>query len=118
MIDLNKMTIKELKEFAAKNNLDLFKITGKQNIITTIQNRLYTSALLGSPEYVIGSLINYSGSSRMEKINATEGLYYNKEKAKKWYYSIAKVIHPDKCKLENCEIAFFTLNMLYKNMTK
>lgn len=117
MKDLNKMTIKELKEFAAKNNLDLFKVTGKQNIITSIQNRLYVQNQLGNAEYVIDSLLNYSGSSRSEKINATEGLYYNKDKAKKWYFAICKVIHPDKCNLEETNRAFAKLNYLYKNMT-
>ena len=45
-------------------------------------------------------------------------LYEDKEKAKGWYHHIAKVIHPDTCKLPDCERAVAKLNELYAGMVK
>ena len=55
---------------------------------------------------------------RMELLGITEELYEDKENAKGWYHHIAKVIHPDTCKLPDCERAVAKLNELYAGMVK
>ena len=39
-------------------------------------------------------------------------------KAKEWYHRIAKIVHPDTCKLPDCEKAVAKLNELYAGMVK
>lgn len=55
---------------------------------------------------------------RMELLGITEEMYEDKEKAKEWYRRIAKIIHPDTCKLHDSEKAIAKLNELYAGMVK
>ena len=55
---------------------------------------------------------------RMELLGIGEELYLDKDKAKEWHYRIAKIIHPDTCKIEGCEEAIMKLNELYAGMVK
>lgn len=55
---------------------------------------------------------------RMELLGIGEELYLDKEKAKEWHHRIAKIIHPDTCKVEGCERAIMKLNELYAGMVK
>lgn len=55
---------------------------------------------------------------RMELLRIDEELYLDKEKAKEWHHRIAKIIHPDTCKIEGCEKAIMKLNELYAGMVK
>lgn len=54
----------------------------------------------------------------MELLGIDEELYLDKEKAKEWHHRIAKIIHPDTCKIEGCEKAIMKLNELYAGMVK
>lgn len=57
-------------------------------------------------------------SIRMELLGITDELYDDKKKAKEWYHRLAKIIHPDICKLADCEKAIIKLNELYAGMVK
>lgn len=55
---------------------------------------------------------------RTELLGISEDLYLDKNKAKDWHHGIAKIIHPDTCKIEGCEKAIMKLNELYTGMVK
>lgn len=55
---------------------------------------------------------------RAELLGISEDLYLEKNKAKEWHHGIAKIIHPDTCKIEGCEKAIMKLNELYAGMVK
>lgn len=55
---------------------------------------------------------------RAELLGISEDLYLEKNKAKEWHHDIAKIIHPDTCKIEGCEKAIMKLNELYAGMVK
>lgn len=55
---------------------------------------------------------------RMELLGIEEELYLDEQKAKEWHHRIAKIIHPDTCKIEGCEKAIMKLNELYTGMVK
>ena len=56
------------------------------------------------------------GKKRNEVIGLTDELYDNKNKAKKWYRNIAKIIRPDIKNDDRTKKAFNELNKLYKNI--
>lgn len=66
-------------------------------------------------EYIF-YLLELSGKSRADKLNIQLKHYSNKKEAKLWRDSIAKVIHPDKCKLKKADKAISKLNQLYEDM--
>ena len=68
-------------------------------------------------EYVF-ALCYLDKAIRMELLGITEELYEDKEKAKDWYHHIVKIVHPDTCKLPDCEKAVAKLNELYAGMVK
>lgn len=55
---------------------------------------------------------------RMELLGITEEMYEDKEKARTWYHRLAKIVHPDTCKLPDYEKAVAKLNELYLGMVK
>lgn len=66
-------------------------------------------------EYIF-YLLELSGKARADKLNIQLKHYSNKKEAKKWRDSIAKVIHPDKCKNKQANKAISKLNQLYEDM--
>ena len=66
-------------------------------------------------EYIF-YLLELDGKQRAEKLNITMKCYSYKVAAKEWRDSIAKVIHPDKCKHINANEAICKLNQLYEDM--
>lgn len=66
-------------------------------------------------EYIF-YLLELDGKQRADKLNITMKCYSNKNEAKMWRDSIAKVIHPDKCKNERASEAICKLNQLYEDM--
>lgn len=66
-------------------------------------------------EYIF-YLLELDGKHRADKLNITMKCYSNKNEAKIWRDSIAKVIHPDKCKNERANEAICKLNQLYGDM--
>lgn len=64
--------------------------------------------------------LNYiDGLSRSKFIGMNEDLYYNKEAAKNWYYSIYNIVSECKC-IEYYEVAnaLLKLQNFYDNMLK
>lgn len=61
-------------------------------------------------------LTEVDGKKRNEVIGLTDELYDNKNKAKKWYRNIAKIIRPDIKNDDRTKKAFNELNKLYKNI--
>lgn len=83
------------------------------------QGKVDLSIYFSSEEHkYIFALCYLDKAIRMELLGITEELYEDKEKAKGWYHHIAKVIHPDTCKLPDCERAVAKLNELYVGMVK
>ena len=66
-------------------------------------------------EYIF-YLLELDGKQRADKLNITMKCYSNKNEAKAWRDSIAKVIHPDKCKNKRASEAICKLNQLYEDM--
>lgn len=67
---------------------------------------------------LIFALLFIDKEIRMELLGIEEELYLDEEKAKEWYRRIAKIIHPDTCKIKGCEKAIMKLNELYTGMVK
>ena len=65
---------------------------------------------------LIFALLYTDKKTRMKLLDITEELYEDKEKAKKWYRRISKLIHPDICKVDGCKEADTKLNELYNSM--
>lgn len=83
------------------------------------QGKVDLSIYFSSEEHkYIFALCYLDKAIRMELLGITEELYEDKEMAKGWYHHIAKVIHPDTCKLPDCERAVAKLNELYAGMVK
>lgn len=61
-------------------------------------------------------LLELDGETRMRKLNINRSHYRNKEIAKKWYYEIAKKIHPDTNKDKRAEEAMAKLTSMYNKM--
>lgn len=66
-------------------------------------------------EYIF-YLLELDGKQRADKLKISMRCYSNKNEAKAWRDSIAKVIHPDKCKDERANEAISKLNQLYEDM--
>lgn len=81
-----------------KNNLDIYFVSESHKLIFAL---LFTDK-----------------RTRKELLGISEELYLDKEKAKDWYHRIARIIHPDICKIEGCEKAIMKLNELYNGMVK
>lgn len=136
------MEIKELKEV---NTIEELKVIGSvQEIITIIEEIIKplkiqattyeeifgVITLLKSKwsdfidgyfkdkqEEYIFYLTELEGKQRNKKLGITDRMYEDKTMAKKWYNSIAKKVHPDKCcSMENANNAFNVLNEIYKIM--
>ncbi len=72
---------------------DLYKVIEKLNSHwDTFQRDDYFKN--ESSKYIF-ALTHMEGEERNKILNLTEGLYENKDEAKKWYRRIAKIIHPD-----------------------
>lgn len=68
----------------------------------------------------IFALVYMSGTERSKIINLTDDLFRDGNKAKKWYHSIAKKIHPDlnNEQAEEAEEAMKELKIIYDRMKK
>lgn len=64
----------------------------------------------------IFALVKLDKEPRAEILGITLSMYEDSKKAKEWYKSIAKIIHPDKSKHPDAEEAMSKLNELYKGM--
>ena len=64
----------------------------------------------------IFALVELDTELRSEMLGITLELYENSVKAKRWYNSIAKIIHPDISKHPNAKEAMSKLNELYEGM--
>ena len=83
------------------------------------QGKVDLSIYFSSEEHkYIFALCYLDKSYSYGSVRITEELYEDKEKAKGWYHHIAKVIHPDTCKLPDCERVVAKLNELYAGMVK
>ena len=83
------------------------------------QEKLDLSIYFVSKEHkYVFALCYLDKAIRMELLGINEELYEDKEKAKEWYHRIATIVHPDICKLPNCEKAVAKLNELYAGMVK
>ena len=83
------------------------------------QEKLDLSIYFVSEEHkYVFALCYLDKAIRMELLGINEELYEDKEKAKEWYHRIAKIVHPDTCKLPDCEKAVAKLNELYAGMVK
>lgn len=61
-------------------------------------------------------LLELDGEARMKKLSINRSHYRNKEVAKKWYYDIAKKIHPDTNKDKRAVEAMAQLTSIYNKM--
>ena len=61
-------------------------------------------------------LTEVDGKKRNESIGLTDDLYDDKDKAKKWYRNIVKIIRPDIKHDDKTKKAFNELNKLYKTI--
>lgn len=61
-------------------------------------------------------LTEVDGKRRNEAIGLTDDLYDDKDKAKKWYRNIVKIIRPDIKHDDKTKKAFNELNKLYKTI--
>lgn len=95
VMKLSKELGEEKREFLKNNDFDYF--TSKE------------------AEYIF-YLLELDGKQRADKLKITMNCYSNKNKAKVWRDSIAKVIHPDKCKDERAHDAICKLQQLYEDM--
>lgn len=68
----------------------------------------------------IFALTHMEGEERNKILHLTDGLYENKDEAKKWYREIAKVIHPDLNRdyQEQAEEAMKELTIIYSRIQK
>lgn len=68
-------------------------------------------------ERVIFLLTHVDGKRRNDELGIRRVMYCDKEKAKQWYKSLARLIHPDKCNHELASEAFNELQNLHHIMT-
>jgi hypothetical protein len=68
----------------------------------------------------IFALTHMEGAERNKIINLTDDLYESKDRAKKWYHSIAKIIHPDlnRAYQKQAEDAMKELKIIYSRIQK
>lgn len=68
----------------------------------------------------IFALTHMGGEDRNKMLRLTDELYENKDKAKKWYHEISKMIHPDlnRANKEQAEEAMKELSIIYGRIQK
>jgi hypothetical protein len=89
----------------------------KKTEITANSNKEYNYFKTEGDRYIF-ALTQTDGSTRCNLIGLDEELYYNQDKAQKWYENISKKIHPinNKDNAENAMNAMNKLNGLYSRM--
>lgn len=114
-LNIEKDTFKTWNGLIIFINLFNERFEIKKDKINECSNENYFTST--SNKYIF-ALVELDGKPRAKLLGITKEHYSNKELAKEWQRSIAKQIHPDKCKHVEAQLAMSKLNSLYEGMKK
>lgn len=84
-----------------------------------MDNHDFADIYFKSIEHKIIFALLYTDSVLRERLlGISEKMYINKDEAKNWRNVLAKLIHPDVCKIDGTEEAIKKLNEFYERMTE